>query len=45
LDDDMCFQSVTVVYEYTLELVTRKGLRVFAMDACLRLPCEPDTRW
>jgi hypothetical protein len=34
LDDDRCFQSVTVVYEYTLELVTRKGLRVFAMDAC-----------
>jgi hypothetical protein len=34
LDDSRCFQSVTVVYEYTLELVTRKGLRVFAMDAC-----------
>jgi hypothetical protein len=34
LDDDGCFQSVTVVYKYTLELVTQKGLRVFAMDAC-----------
>eukprot|EP01047_Picozoa_sp_COSAG01_P042097 COSAG01_NODE_3656_length_5822_cov_4.253364_1_plen_714_part_10 len=34
LDADRCFQSVTVVYAYTLELVTRKGLRVFAMDAC-----------
>jgi hypothetical protein len=32
--NDGCFESVTVVYEYSLELVTRKGLRVFAMDAC-----------
>ena len=26
LDDDGCFQSVTVVFECTVELITRKGL-------------------